>query len=121
MTRVTTIGECAFHGCNNLASIDFGEKLEALSKSAFYSCHKIESITLPDSFKHMAMCNFDFCSNLKTVSLTEDVFTREDGVNNTMFQFNSKDLKFIVRMPDGNTRTATADELPDVKKYWINR
>lgn len=120
MTGVRHIGESAFYGCHNLATVDFGKKLETLGKGAFYSCSTIESIVLPDSFKHMEMINFDFCSNLKTVSLTQDVFTREDGVNNTSFQNNSSDLKFIVRMPRGKTRIATAADLPDVKKYYRN-
>ncbi|MBR5087362.1 MAG: leucine-rich repeat domain-containing protein [Muribaculaceae bacterium] len=115
MTEVKSIGESAFYGCNNLVSVDFGNKLEYLGKGAFYSNHKIENIVLPDSFKHMDMINFDFCSGLRTVSVSEELSTRIDDFNNLSFNFNSKDLRFIVRCADGTTKALTIDEIPDAK------
>lgn len=121
MSEVVTIGESAFHGCHNLASVDFGTKLETLGKGAFYSNSKIESVYLPDSFQHMDLINFDFCNNLKTVSLSEELSKREQDFNNLSFNFNSSDLRFIVRMPDGTTKTLTHDQINDVKKYFRDR
>ena len=121
MTGVVSIGESAFNGCRNLATVDLGSKLETLGKGAFYSNSKIESVVLPDSFKHMDMINFDFCSNLKTVSLSEQLSKRESDFNNLSFNYNSQDLRFIIRMPDGTTKTLTHDEINDVKKYFIER
>lgn len=121
MTGVVTIGESAFHGCYNLTTVDFGSKLESLGKGAFYSNSQIESITLPDSFKHMEMNNFDFCNNLRTVSLSEELSKRERDFNNLSFNFNSNDLRFIIRMPNGTTQTLTHDQINDVKKYFRNR
>ena len=121
MKEVVSIGESAFYGCHNLATVDFGSKLETLGKGAFYSNSKIESITLPDSFKHMDMINFEFCPNLKTVSLSEELSNRERDFNNLSFNFNSSDLRFIIRMPDGTTKILKHDEINDVKKYVRNR
>ena len=121
MTAVTRIGESAFNGCHNLKFVNFGKKLESLGKGAFYSNSKIESVTLPDSFKHMEMNNFDFCSSLKTVSLSKALSEREQDFNNLSFNFNSSDLRFIVRLTKGKTKTLTFDEIPDMKKYFINR
>lgn len=121
ITGVVLIGESAFNGCRNLATVDLGSKLEILGKGAFYSNSKIESVVLPDSFKHMDMINFDFCSNLKTVSLSEQLSKRESDFNNLSFNYNSQDLRFIIRMPDGTTKTLTHDEINDVKKYFIER
>lgn len=121
MTGVTTIGESAFYGCYNLESVDFGTKLEFLAKGAFYSNHKIVSINLPNSTKHIDMNNFDFCTDLRSVSLSEELYNREQDFNNLSFQFNSSDLRFTIRQPDGKTKIITAEELPDVKKYFINR
>ena len=121
MTEVVSIDKSAFNGCHNLATVDFGSKLETLGKGAFYSNSKIESIYLPDSFKHMDMINFEFCGNLKTVSLSEDLSNREQDFNNLSFNFNSSDLRFIVRMKDGTTKTLKHDEINDVKKYFRER
>lgn len=121
MTEVVSIGESAFYGCHNLATVDFGSKLETLGKGAFYSNSKIENITLPDSFKHMDMINFEFCGNLKTVSLSEELSKREQDFNNMSFNFNSNDLRFIIRMPDGTTKTLKFEEINDVKKYFRER
>ena len=121
MTGVVTIGESAFYGCSNLATIDFGSELETLGKGAFYSNSIIESVTLPDSFKHMDMNNFDFCNNLRTVSLSEELSNSEQDFNNLSFNFNSNDLRFIIRMPDGTTKTITFEQINDVKKYFRNR
>lgn len=121
MTEVVSIGESAFHGCYNLVKVDFGSKLETLGKGAFYSNSKIENVYLPDSFKHMDMINFDFCNNLKTVSLSEALSKREEDFNNLSFNYNSSDLRFIIRMPDGTTKTLKHDEINDIKKYFIER
>lgn len=121
MTEVVSIGESAFNGCYNLASVDFGTKLETLDKGAFYSNSKLESVYLPDSFKHMEIINFEFCNNLKTVSLSEALSKREEDFNNLSFNFNSSDLRFIVRMKDGTTKTLKHDEINDMKKYFRER
>lgn len=121
MTGVTYIGANAFNGCHNLVTVDFGSKLEKLGKGAFYSNSKIENIVLPDSFQHMDMINFEFCSNLKTVSLSEDLSKREQDFNNLSFNFNSSDLRFIIRMKDGTTKTLKHEEINDMKKYFRER
>ncbi|MBR5118616.1 MAG: leucine-rich repeat domain-containing protein [Muribaculaceae bacterium] len=118
MSDVTDIGDNAFNGCHNLVTVDFGSKLETLGKAAFYSNSKIENIVLPDSFKHMDMINFEFCGNLKTVSLSEELSKREQDFNNLSFNFNSSDLRFIIRMPDGTTKTLKHEEINDMKKYF---
>lgn len=121
MTGVVSIGESAFYGCHNLVTVDFGSKLEVLGKGAFYSNSKIENVVLPDSFKHMDMINFDFCSSLKTVSLSEELSKRERDFNNLSFNYNSSDLRFIIRMTDGSSKTLTHSEINDVKKYFLER
>ena len=121
MTNVKSIGESAFYGCSALANVDFGENLEYIYKGAFYSNSLIENIVLPDSFKHMGMINFDFCSNLKTVSLSENLSTRIEDFNNLSFNYNSKDLRFIVRLNNGGTKVLTIDEIPDAKALIPHR
>lgn len=121
MTGVESIGESAFYGCRNLGSVNFGRKLKFLGKGAFYNNNLIKSVTFPDSFEHMEMNNFDFCSELRTVSVSKALSERERDFNNLSFNFNSNELRFVVRLPKGKTKTLTFDEIPDVKKYFINR
>ena len=116
--HLATVGNSRQQLC---AAVDFGSKLETLGKGAFYSNSSIENVTLPDSFRHMDMINFDFCSNLKTVSLSEELSEREQDFNNLSFNYNSSDLRFIIRMKDGTTKTLTHDQINDVKKYIMER
>ena len=119
MTAVEVIGEDAFNGCNNLATVDLGKKLKILEKAAFYS-NAMKSITLPDGFEHMDMNNFDFCHELRTVSLSEALSKREKDFNNFSFNYNSEDLRFIVRLPKGKTKTLKFEEINDMKKYLFH-
>ena len=119
MTAVEVIGESAFNGCNNLESVDLGKKLRRLDKAAFYS-NAMQSITLPDSFEHMDMNNFDFCHKLRTVSLSEALSNREKDFNNFSFNFNSDDLRFIVRLSKGGTKTLKFEEINDMKQYLFH-
>ena len=120
MTSVISIGESSFAGCRNLTSVDFGDKLETMGKGSFYSNGQLTEITLPSSFKHMEQCNFDF-SGLKKVYIDEKLLEKEEDFNNLSFQFCGSDLRFIVRLPNGGTKTLTVDEIPDMKKYFRNR
>lgn len=120
MTAVKHIGESAFAGCNNLAEVHLGDALETMDKGAFYSNSALTHVSLPASFRHMAQCNFDF-SGLKTVTVPEALLEREQDFNNLSFQFCGADLRFIVQLARGGTKTLTIDEIPDVKKYFRTR
>lgn len=121
MTGVEEIGGAAFHDCSNLASIDFGDKLKFLGDKAFYSCDSLTDVVLPASLEHVEACNFDFSGSLKTVSVDEALWSREKDFNNLSFQFCPESLKFIIRLKDGNTKTASAKDLNDMKKNFIIR
>lgn len=113
MTNVERIGESAFHG-TNISTLNLGNKLKSIEKAAFYSCNELSEVFLPDSVQHLGMNAFDFCHKLLKVSLAEKLTKNEDEFNNTVFQFNSKDLKFIVRKDDGTTETLSFDQVPVV-------
>ena len=111
MTNVERIGESAFHG-TNISTLNLGNKLKSIEKAAFYSCNELSEVYLPDSVQHLGMNAFDFCHQLLKVSLTEKLSKNENEFNNTVFQFNSNDLKFIVRKDDGTTETLNLDQVP---------
>jgi len=41
------IGDAAFHGCENLSDVEFGDKLETIGTSAFSLCSSLERLKLP--------------------------------------------------------------------------
>ena len=45
---VVSIGERAFHNCDNLETLNFGNGLKRIGKSAFVGCLSLETINLPE-------------------------------------------------------------------------
>ena len=46
-SSVTSIGECAFFGCENLVEITIPDNVTYLGESAFASCSNLSNITIP--------------------------------------------------------------------------
>ena len=46
---VTTIGDCAFGGCEVLTNINIPDSVTSIGLYAFYNCTSLTSITIPDS------------------------------------------------------------------------
>ena len=65
---VTSIGESAFYGCNNLTSATIGNSVTSIGNNAFYSCRNLTSITIPDSITAIGTQAFGYCINLHTVN-----------------------------------------------------
>ncbi len=63
---VTSIGNYAFSGCENLATVTFEEnsQLAAMGDYAFASCGKLASITIPASVTKVGSRAFDLCASL---------------------------------------------------------
>ena len=74
---VTTIGNNAFQGCKNLASVTFkgAPSTITVGNNAFQNCVALKSINLPAA-KRIGNLAFDSCSSLERISLefgTEEV------------------------------------------------
>ena len=66
---VTSIGEGAFVACSALASVTIPSSVAELGDYAFYSCGSLTSITIPDGVTSVGNDAFINCNNLKTVFL----------------------------------------------------
>jgi hypothetical protein len=73
LTGVKVIGASAFNNCEELADVDFGEKLETIGQGAF--CHTaLRRINLP-KVRTIGDCAFGACEQLTDVELSEDLET----------------------------------------------
>ncbi len=94
-----TLGEGAFYSCNNLISVDLGNKLSRIEYRTFYQCSSLASISLPsilefigesafqgcvnldidliipDNVTNMLMSAFSGCSKIRSVSLSDNLIT----------------------------------------------
>ncbi len=119
---VTSIGERAFSGCDNITSITIPDSVKSIGENgAFYSCQKLKSLTLgnsvesigaqsfencfslekiiiPDSVKTIGVSAFQSCFNLKTVTLGNSI----ELIDNSVF-FSCYALTSIV-IPDSVKR-----------------
>ena len=65
---VTSIGDAAFSGCSNLASIGFPNSVTSIGVNAFAGCTGLTSISLPDNLTSIEYGTFSGCAGLTSVS-----------------------------------------------------
>ena len=96
---VTTIGDRAFCGCYDLASIILGENVEAIGSQAFYSSG-LESIHFPKSLVNISMF-LAFGDQLASITVDDDnpIYTSIDG------NLYSKDGSILVKYAIGKRDT----------------
>ena len=70
---VTSIGEAAFYECTNLASIDIPDVVTSIGASAFYRCTSLTSITIPDSVTNIGEAAFYGCTSLTSITIPDSV------------------------------------------------
>lgn len=58
-TGITAIGNGAFYGCSDLASIVIPSTVSSIGDYAFYKCSNLASITIPNSVFKIGACAFD--------------------------------------------------------------
>lgn len=72
---VTSIGDAAFSGCSNLASIDFPNSVTSIGKNAFAGCSGLTSISFSESLTSIEFGAFMQCTGLTSVSFPNTLTT----------------------------------------------
>ena len=73
---MTSIGDGAFCGCKNLASVIIPDSVTSIEGGAFCGCESLTSVIIPDSVKTIKSGAFAECDSLNKVVYygTEDSF-----------------------------------------------
>ena len=70
---VTSIGNCAFEGCENLTSVTIPSSVTSIGDSAFYGCFALTSVTIPNSVTSIGDRAFFSCDSLTSVTIPNSV------------------------------------------------
>lgn len=70
---VTSIGDNAFAGCENLSSITIPSSITYIQNFAFWCCASLNSITIPDSVTSIGHQAFSGCSSLTSINIPNSV------------------------------------------------
>ncbi|WP_321437231.1 leucine-rich repeat domain-containing protein [uncultured Bacteroides sp.] len=92
---VTSIGNYAFDGCTELASIDIPNSVTSIGNSAFYDCTGLASITIPYSVIFIGGAALAGCTKLEKIIVSENnpAYSSVEGV---LF---SKDCTKLIAYP----------------------
>lgn len=96
---VTTVGQSAFFGCDQLTSVTLPTSLEKIEAQAFRSCAGLKEITIPAGVSEIDTCAFADCSALVEIKVDSKntAFMAQEGV---LF---SGDLSELIVWPAGKT------------------
>lgn len=70
---ITSIGDHAFYGCDNLYSIKIPNSVTNIETMAFYNCSNLQSIDMPNGIAEIGSSAFQGCLNMKSISIPSSV------------------------------------------------
>ena len=70
---VTTIGEWAFGWCGSLTEVIIPDSVTSIGEEAFYGCTNLTEVTIPDGVTSIGDYAFDNCTNLTKVIIPDSV------------------------------------------------
>ena len=71
--NITSIGRCAFSGCDSLTSITIPDSVTSIGSSAFENCSGLTSIVIPDSVTSIDHWTFQYCTGLTSATIGNGV------------------------------------------------
>lgn len=87
---VTSIGDHAFDGCNELTSIAIPLSVTEIGRWSFQSCTGLTTITIPNSVITIGYGAFQSCSNLTSITIPNSVTSIESAAFNGTKWYNDK-------------------------------
>lgn len=73
--NVTSIGVCAFYGCENLRSVVLTDSVITIEERAFLLCTDLQSVDLGNGVTSLGNYAFSGCSSLQNISIPASVTT----------------------------------------------
>ena len=103
-TKVTTIGESAFHNQSSLTEVTFEPYsiLTTIEDIAFESCTNLTTITIPSSVTNIVEDAFVICTQLESISVDPGNTAYSSDSNGVLFNI-SKTI--LIQYPLGNSST----------------
>ena len=71
--NITSIGRCAFSGCDGLTSITIPDSVTSIGSAAFENCSGLTSIVIPDSVTSIDHWAFQYCTGLTSATIGNSV------------------------------------------------
>ena len=71
--NITSIGRCAFSGCDGLTSITIPDSVTSIGSAAFENCSGLTSIVIPDSVTSIDHWAFQYCTGLTSATIGNGV------------------------------------------------
>ena len=92
---VTSIGNFAFHGCENLINITIPDSVTSIGLCAFEYCSSLTNITIPNSVTSIGKGPFSNCTSLTSINVdsNNEKYMSDKGVLYT------KDKKSLIQYP----------------------
>ena len=70
---VTSIGDSAFRGCENLTNITIPKSITSIGQSAFAFCRSLQSVTIPEGVSSIYYYTFAYCTSLQNVTIPGNI------------------------------------------------
>lgn len=71
--NITSIGRCAFSGCDGLMNITIPDSVTSIGSAAFEHCSGLTSIVIPDSVTSIDHWAFQYCTGLTSATIGNGV------------------------------------------------
>ena len=111
---ITSFGNSAFSGCENLTSVTLSEGIEKIGNSAFEGCSKLKNINLPATVAYIGEMAFDGCASLSKIDIPASVTTIVD------YAFSICEKLVSINVDDNNPNYSSVDGvLYDKKKTTL--